>query len=244
MLPARKNEATTYIGLTVRSLIRQARSVLFFAPFDYTGWTVTIPAGRYIPDIPVEAPFMLEPHSNVGPARDRVLEAAERLVADVGAARLTLDAVANGAGVSKGGLLYHFPSKESLLTALAHRYAESMEQCIAGAKTNLAEHGKSRELKAAVLGILGADPRSRALSAVLLATAANEPALLDVIRECVAHYTKELEDTCSNFARAAIVTLAVDGLKMREALRISPFTDAQREEIVQELLAMAEQSYK
>jgi AcrR family transcriptional regulator len=185
---------------------------------------------------------MSESHS-AGPARDRILEAAERLVAEVGAARLTLDAVAQGAGVSKGGLLYHFPSKESLLNALAHRYAESMEQCIEAAKANLADFGKSRDLKAAVLGILGSDPRSRALSAVLLATAVNEPALLNVIRQCVAQYTQELEATCSNFTRAAVVTLAVDGLKMREALRISPFTDEQREQIVQELLSMAEQSF-
>jgi AcrR family transcriptional regulator len=186
---------------------------------------------------------MLDPHTSPVPARDRILEAAERLVAEIGAARLTLDAVAHGAGVSKGGLLYHFPSKESLLSGLAHRYAESMKQCIEAAKTNLAESGQSRELKAAILGMLGADPRSRALSAVLLATAANEPALLDVIRNCVAQYTQELETNCGHFARAAIVTLAVDGLKMREALRISPFTDEQREQIVQELLSMAEQSY-
>ena len=32
---------------------------------------------------------------------------------------MTLDVVAQAAGVSKGGLLYHFPSKESLLGALA-----------------------------------------------------------------------------------------------------------------------------
>jgi AcrR family transcriptional regulator len=186
---------------------------------------------------------MLEPQSNTGPARDRILEAAERLVAEVGAARLTLDAVAHGAGVSKGGLLYHFPSKESLLSALAHRYAESMEQCIEAAKTNLDESGKSRDLKAAILGMLSGDSRSRAISAVLLATAANEPALLEVIRECVAEYTEELASKCSHFPRAAIVTLAVDGLKMREALRISPFTEEQRAQIVQELLRMAEQSY-
>jgi AcrR family transcriptional regulator len=186
---------------------------------------------------------MLEPHTNTGSARDRILDAAERLVADLGAARLTLEAVAQGAGVSKGGLLYHFPSKESLLSGLAHRYAESMEQCIDAAKANLDESGKSRDLKAAILGMLSGDARSRALSAVLLATAANEPALLEVIRECVAQYTQDMADKCSHFSRAAIVTLAVDGLKMREALRISAFTEEQRAQIVQELLRMAEQSY-
>lgn len=226
----------------LREYSLQSGSQRTFRKIDYTGWTVSIPAGRCTTDKLMQSTPMLEPTST-GPARDRILEAAERLVADVGAARLTLDAVAQGAGVSKGGLLYHFPSKESLLNALAHRYAESMEQCIEAAKANLTEFGKSRDLKAAVLGILGADPRSRALSAVLLATAANEPALLNVIRQCVAQYTQELEATCSNFTRAAVVTLAVDGLKMREALRISPFTDQQREQIVQELLSMAEQSY-
>ena len=56
---------------------------------------------------------MVEAHAAVSPARDRILEAAERVVAEVGAARLTLDVVAQAAGVSKGGLLYHFPSKRA-----------------------------------------------------------------------------------------------------------------------------------
>ncbi len=73
------------------------------------------------------------------------------------------------------------------------------------------------------------------MGAVLLATAANDLALLEVIRERIAEYTAEIEAQSADFARAAIVSLAVDGLKMRESLRISPFTEAQREEIVNEL---------
>jgi len=40
-------------------------------------------------------------------ARDRILDAAEQLVAHQGASNLTLEAVAQAASVSKGGLLYH-----------------------------------------------------------------------------------------------------------------------------------------
>ena len=40
--------------------------------------------------------------------------------------------------MSKGGLLYHFPSKESLLGALAQRYVDSMEHCIEDAKGGIA----------------------------------------------------------------------------------------------------------
>jgi AcrR family transcriptional regulator len=187
---------------------------------------------------------MVAEQTGVGPARERVLEAAERVVSEVGAARLTLDAVSQAAGVSKGGLLYHFPSKESLLTALAQRYVDSMQGCIANAKGTLSASDTGRDLKACVLGVLGSDPRLKAMGAVLLATAANDLTLLEVIRTRIAEHTRELEDANVDFARASIVLLAIDGLKMRESLRISAFTPEQREQIVNELLKLADEAYR
>ena len=57
-------------------------------------------------------------------ARDRVLDAYETLLIEVGAAAATLDAVAAAAGVSKGGLLYHFASKDALAEGLLGRLRE------------------------------------------------------------------------------------------------------------------------
>ena len=54
-------------------------------------------------------------------ARERLLEAACAVAERSGVAALTLDAVAAEAGVSKGGLLYHFPSKEALLSGMVDR---------------------------------------------------------------------------------------------------------------------------
>jgi AcrR family transcriptional regulator len=187
---------------------------------------------------------MVEAHAVPAPAHDRILEAAERVVAEVGAARLTLDVVAQAAGVSKGGLLYHFPSKESLLGALAQRYVQSMEHCIEDAKGRISEQDQSRDLKACIVGILGSDPRSKAMGAALLATAANDLTLLEVIRERLAAYNQELAASSADFARAAIVTLAIDGLMMRESLRISPFTEGERERVVRELMKIADESYR
>src|SRR5438552_10278775 len=59
--------------------------------------------------------------------RDRLLDAAEQVVARDGVANLTLDAVAREAGVSKGGLLYHCPSKSALITAVVERLATRCE---------------------------------------------------------------------------------------------------------------------
>lgn len=53
--------------------------------------------------------------------RDRILDALERLLLDLSAQQATLEAVAAEAGVSKGGLLYHFPTKEAMLAAMVRR---------------------------------------------------------------------------------------------------------------------------
>ncbi|MFC4946900.1 TetR family transcriptional regulator [Pseudonocardia sp. GCM10023141] len=60
----------------------------------------------------------------MGSARDRVLDAYETLLIDHGPAAATLDAVAAAAKVSKGGLLYHFASKDALAGGLRDRLRE------------------------------------------------------------------------------------------------------------------------
>ena len=59
--------------------------------------------------------------------RQQLLDAAASLVLKKGTAALTLDAVAVAAHVSKGGLLYYFDSKNSLLEALADYLAEQLQ---------------------------------------------------------------------------------------------------------------------
>jgi len=55
---------------------------------------------------------------NPAATRQRLLDAAGDIAFEEGASSLSLDAVAARAGVSKGGLLYHFPSKNALLRAM------------------------------------------------------------------------------------------------------------------------------
>jgi AcrR family transcriptional regulator len=57
-------------------------------------------------------------------ARDGVLDAFEQILIADGAGSATLDAVAAGADVSKGGLLYHFGSKKALEEGLVERLRE------------------------------------------------------------------------------------------------------------------------
>ena len=54
-------------------------------------------------------------------AREAVLDAFTRILVDDGERAATMDATAKAAGVSKGGLLYHFASKSALEAALVDR---------------------------------------------------------------------------------------------------------------------------
>lgn len=53
--------------------------------------------------------------------KSNLLDAAAEILIHESAQKLTLNLVAQKAGVSKGGLLHHFPSKEKLLDGLFHR---------------------------------------------------------------------------------------------------------------------------
>jgi AcrR family transcriptional regulator len=56
--------------------------------------------------------------NNPDAVRARLLECAARLIVDHGLPALTLENVAREAGVSKGGLLHHYPGKTALIDGL------------------------------------------------------------------------------------------------------------------------------
>jgi AcrR family transcriptional regulator len=175
------------------------------------------------------------------PARARVLDAAERLVLETGAGHLTLDAVAKCAGLSKGGLLYHFPTKDSLLEAMLARFLSDVDAQIAtrcargkGAPTHL------DEFRERVRVLLEPSPRRRA-GAALLAASADKPALMAHCRRSYREFVDEIATLPGGFERAALVQLAVDGLVLGELLQLSPYTSDERSRLVKAIIKAADQ---
>jgi len=175
-------------------------------------------------------------------ARGRILDAAEQLVADQGASSLTLDAVAQAAGVSKGGLLYHYPNKDALLAAMIERHCDDLDERCARELEGLPADQPSSRLKASILGVLTPRAGREDVGAALLAAAANKPALLDGARARYAEHVAQLTASGGCFARSAVIMLAVDGLMLGEVWRLTPFTSEQRELIVKELLRLADEA--
>jgi TetR/AcrR family transcriptional regulator, transcriptional repressor for nem operon len=64
--------------------------------------------------------------------RERLLEAAQRLVLERGFSATSVDAVLTAAGATKGAFFHHFASKNALGRALLERYAEADARALDG----------------------------------------------------------------------------------------------------------------
>ena len=62
--------------------------------------------------------------------RDRILDAAESVILDSGGRTFTLDAVAERAGISKGGLVYTFATKDGLVRAALEREVSRFQDAV------------------------------------------------------------------------------------------------------------------
>ena len=170
-----------------------------------------------------------------------MLDAAQAVVLRDGASRLTLDAVAKQAGVSKGGVLYNFPCKEDLLKAMIERLVAHNSIAHAAATEKLPPKA-GRSLKAYVMNSVRALDEDDRVSGSLLAAMSNDPALLEPAAEYfAARFAKLVQDV--PFERAALVHLSTEGLWMLELLKVSPFTPHQRARIVRLLLKLAEEGF-
>ncbi len=169
---------------------------------------------------------------------ETIVDAAEAVVIELGAAHMTLDAVAAKAGVSRGGILHHFPTKVTLLEAMISRLIEARM----GSREKIwgeLPDSPARGLKAQVLSALLRDKRS--VGAPLLAVLAHDPRPTEPVREAIRRSYTEIAPPDVKFEKAAVLALAADGLVLLELLRVSPFSEEQRSKVAEELLRIADE---
>jgi len=169
-----------------------------------------------------------------------MLDAAEAIVLESGARHMTLDAVAGRAGVSKGGLLYHFPTKEALLRAMLERFIKRIEETRKKKSKGLKE-GPGRGIKAFILSNADRDPKRDQIGSALLAAVAHDPKLLQPARDDFRRLLAEFMQCGLNFKRAAVIYLAVLGLVFSELLSLSPLSIKERNDLIEELFRLADE---
>jgi AcrR family transcriptional regulator len=169
-----------------------------------------------------------------------IVDAAEAVVMEAGAAHMTLDAVAAKAGVSKGGLLHHFPTKVALLETMINRLIEVRNESRQKIFRELPE-SPTRMLKAYMLAALLRDKKYDRVGAPLLAPLAHNSKLAEPVRKAIRKAYDEIVSEGVKFERAAALILAAEGLLIQETLSISPFTEKERNMVVDELLRLADE---
>jgi AcrR family transcriptional regulator len=170
--------------------------------------------------------------------RERILEAADRVARERGVANLTLDLVAEQAQVSKGGLLYHFTTKEALLAGMIDRSLDRYREFLRAAVEQNGEDYRGY-LKASITARKDCDEGSEC-SRAFFAAAANFPQMPERAREDVRSHFDRLRSDPERFEGAALLSLAIDGLHFLELLQLSPLTSDERESLVKRLFELAD----
>ena len=146
-----------------------------------------------------------------------ILDAADALLLRNGARGLTIDAVAAEAGLSKGGVLHHFGSKDALVAALVARKLASLRAGIEACEVT--ETGERRNLARAMVAhfrrnLCDDDEISRAL---LFASIENPAALADY-SGFVAERLGRLMQEEGRFGAGSVAFFAILGIAMGRAL--------------------------
>jgi AcrR family transcriptional regulator len=160
---------------------------------------------------------LLSALSRHSPSTGSFKAATEPLVCTRGIAGFTLDGVAQAAGVSKGGLLYHFRSKDSLIAGMQRvqtRMADTLREAKAGSETVL--QAFVRHLRRDY------ERGGRSFAPLLLAREREEPC--EELRSLMACIAREGGD--GDGKRSSLLLLAALGLMLSSLARLPlPLTE-------------------
>ncbi|MFI7538816.1 TetR/AcrR family transcriptional regulator [Streptosporangium sp. NPDC049376] len=163
--------------------------------------------------------------------REELLDAAEGLLCDQGSQALTLAAVAERAGCSKGGLLYHFATKEALIKGMVERLIEDFDQLVA-------TQGHDTYTKNYLHATFAAVRSGRLRRWAVVTGASGNPYLLAPLREAMARWHREGLDTEPDPTTAQIVRLACEGLWDVATHDPALYDDERHAELKRRLLAL------
>ncbi|UTD25653.1 TetR/AcrR family transcriptional regulator [Bradyrhizobium sp. WD16] len=167
-------------------------------------------------------------------SRNAALQAALTIVARDGPGRLTLDAIARESGLSKGGVMHQFRTKQAVLKALLEHQTAYFEDF---SRQYIAKTTSSQPELAAQIATLReviARPRSEAFA--ILAALADDPGLLAGSRDIDARKVKTLKAEAADPQLALLRWSAARGLALSALFGLCPLADRDRNELFERLL--------
>ena len=156
-------------------------------------------------------------------ARQKVLDAARRIVETRGAGHLTFETLAEESGVTRGGITYHFRTKQELLKALIE--ADLVDWSVAaeelGGDAGLPCPKACRMIGHVRSSLADEDDAHKRFVTGMISAAMVDPNLLDPVRT---HLVAEFADWQWDEAdlERYLLLLAADGLFWNQIFNVSP----------------------
>jgi len=170
-------------------------------------------------------------------AKRLVLEAAQRVVAARGAGCLTFEELAQESGISRGGITYHFHTKQHLLKALLKQDLGQWQE----EEARLAPTDTDPNTANVIANIRAATqlkPERRRFVSGMLSAVMLDPSLLEAVREFHNERIVDLNWTDTDLQRF-VLRLAADGLFWLEMFQCYDLPPEVRKRLVALLENMA-----
>jgi AcrR family transcriptional regulator len=165
----------------------------------------------------------------------RILAAASKVIMEKGAEAFTLEAVAQAAAISKGGLLYHFPSKKQLIQGMIASMIERVDAALA---EELA-HSGGDYVMAYIRASFKTKREPEQVSYALFAAISENPELVEPLRQRFYKMQAEIAAAAVSEQIGTLIRLALDGLWISDLFGFAPPSPELREKMVGALLAIA-----
>jgi AcrR family transcriptional regulator len=170
--------------------------------------------------------------------REKLIQAAAQLVVSKGIHRVTLEQIALEAGVSKGGLLHHFPTKQALLSGLIEQVGRVFKvrlEKFMGLETS---DQPGRLARAYIRASFEYEADELHLTNAIAKVVGEFPELLLELQAEFAQLDQEMQADGLPAARAIVIRLACDGLWFSELIGVTSLEEPLRSQMLEELIAM------
>lgn len=169
-------------------------------------------------------------------SRTAAIQAALTIIARDGPGKLTFDAIARESGMSKGGLMHQFRTKQEVLKALLEHQAEHVERFSRDYEATLDASVTEPMLMAQIATAREAADQSQSAALALVAAFVEEPTLLAARRDNSVGKLKQIKTQAEDPELAMLRWAAASGLMLSELFGLSPFSARERNRLFDRLL--------
>lgn len=167
--------------------------------------------------------------------QEEILNAAEFVVVRDGAAHLTLDAVAEQAGISKASVIYDYKSKQALIQAVIERRVAHDKAVIQELTDGLGDMPSAIMRGRVLAASTPLQDEVRAVALNLCSALAQDAQLRSGIQKEQATMIAQVMETSANPRGALLAYLALEGLKLLEYLDLHSWPERERSRILREI---------